>query len=156
MKICPFCAPRSPTSNLFLHGDSIHLHVHCTNVYLYLTRTRSNTDISTALRHLGAHFSYIPYQHNLEVDPFRTLFVTLLLQYDDNTRCATVHPCPSPGGEPYEHITLDPRAHRSIITTTSALHHLKPDLNETCPDFCAYTLMGWYPRFHQRITVVLP
>ena len=73
------------------------------------------------------------------MNPFRMFLVRLLHQYDDNTRCVDVHPCPPSDGEPYEHTTLAPRAHRSIITATSAWHHLKPDLTETSPDFCAYS-----------------
>ena len=94
MKICPFYAPRSHTSTLFLHGDSIHLHVHCSNIHIQHTRTRSNTDISTALRHLGAFLSHAPYPHNLGDDPFRTILGALLRQYDDNTRCVSVHSVP--------------------------------------------------------------
>ena len=147
MKICPFCAPRSSASTLFLHGDSIHLHVHCTNVHIQHTQNRSNTDISTAIQNLGALLSHAPYPHNLGVDPFRTFLANLLHQYDDNTRCTTVHSCSPLGGKPYEHTTLDPRAHRSITTTTSALYHLKLDLNETCPDFRAYShgLVSTFP-----------
>ena len=48
----------------------------------------------------------------------------------------------------YEHTTLDPRAHRSITTTFSAWHFLKPDLHETCPDFCAY--------FHGLVSTLPP
>ena len=118
--------------------DSIYLHVHCTNVHIQHIRTRSNTEISTAIRYLVALLSHAPYPHNLRVNPFRTFLVTLLRQYDDNTRCTTVHSCPPPGGKPYEHTTLDPRAHRGITTTTSAWYHLKPDLTERCPDFRAY------------------
>ena len=139
MKICPFCSKGSPISDLFLHGDSIHLHIHCTNVHIQNTRTRSNTDISTAIKHLGALLSHAPYPHNLGVDPFRIFLGTLLHQYDDNTRCSHVHQCPPSGGEPYEHITLAPRTHRSITTATSEWNHLKPDLTETSPDFCAYS-----------------
>ena len=139
MKICPFCAPRSPSNTLFLHGDSIHLRVHWFNVHIQLTRTRSNTDISTALRYLGALLSHTPYLHNLGDGPFRTFLDALLHQYDDNTRCVSVHSIPPPDGEPYEHTIIGPHAHRSITTTNSAYRHLKPALNETCPDCRAYS-----------------
>ena len=64
MKICPICSPGFPTSNLFLYGDSIHLHIHCTNVHIQHTRTRSNEDISIAIKHLGALFPHVPYMLN--------------------------------------------------------------------------------------------
>ena len=75
--------------------------------------------MSTAIKHLGTPLSHAPYPHNLGVDPFRTFLVNILHEYDDNTRCATVHSCPPPVREPYAHTTLDPRAHRSITTNTS-------------------------------------
>ena len=56
MKICPFC----DTSDIsvdntvhYLHGDSIHLHVHCSNTDLQQTRDTSNVDIDITLKHLG-------------------------------------------------------------------------------------------------------
>ena len=119
MKKIPFCAPLYPTSILYLHWDSIHLHVHCSNVHIQHTRSRSNIDISTALRHLGALFSHAPYPYNMGANLFRNFLSTLLHQYDDNTRCVSVHSDPTPGGGPYKHTTLDPRARRNITITTS-------------------------------------
>ena len=63
MKVCPFCdtSDTSVDNTLqYLHGDSIHLHVHCSNTDLQQTRDASNVDIATALQHLGALIQHSP------------------------------------------------------------------------------------------------
>ena len=34
MKLCPFCSDTDDNPQMYLHGDSIHLHLHCTNTHL--------------------------------------------------------------------------------------------------------------------------
>ena len=106
MQICPFCDPTQPTTHHFLHGDSIHLHVHCSNTNLKHIREQSNTDISTALLHLGILFTHSPYPHTLGCDPFRTFLGHLLHQYDDNTTLSSDIPDPNIDPQPYHHSTM--------------------------------------------------
>ena len=128
MKICPFCDPTQPTTHHFLHGDSIHLHVHCSNTHLQHIREQSNTDISTALLHLGLLFTHSPYPHTLGCAPFRTFLGTLLHQYDDNTTLSSNIPDPNLDPQPYHHSTMTQRTHRNITTCPTAWHHLRPTM----------------------------
>ena len=83
MKIYPFCDPMRHTPHRLLHGDSIHLHAHCSNTHLTRICDHSNTDIFTALYHLGILFTHSLYPHNLGRGPFQTFLCHLLHQYDD-------------------------------------------------------------------------
>ena len=114
MKICPFCAQSPVIRNLYLHGDNIRLHVYFSNAHIQHTYTKSNTNISTTLRHLGALFSHAPYPHNLGVDPFRTFLFTLFHQYNDNTRCASHSQSPTPT---VNRISIRPLTHVTITVS---------------------------------------
>ena len=60
---------------MYMHSDSIHLHIHCFNKYLQQTRDWSNTDISTALKYLGVLFHRGPYRYSLDSDPVQVFLV---------------------------------------------------------------------------------
>ena len=85
MKICPFCDTSVDSTLRYLHGDSIHLHVHCSNTDLQQTRDASNVDIATALQHLGALILHSPYTRSSECIPFQAFLSNLLHQYFKRT-----------------------------------------------------------------------
>ena len=85
MKLCPFYSDTDDNPQTHLHGDSIHLHIHCSNTHLKQTRDASNIDIALALKHLGVLFLYTPYIRNNTCVTFETFLSSLLHQYDNNT-----------------------------------------------------------------------
>jgi len=139
MKLCPFCDPTQHTTHHLLHGDKIHLHVHCSNVHLTHIRDQSNTDISTALYHLGILFTHSPYPHHLGCDPFRTFLDHLLHQYDDNINLSSDIPDQTVEPQPFHHSTVAQRTHRNITTYPIAWHHLHPTMTPACSDYLAYS-----------------
>ena len=138
MKVCPFCDDSTQIHQIHLHGDSIHLHIHCTNSQLRLTRDTSNTDITMALKHLGALFQHAPYDLTTGCEPFQYFLSGLLHQYDENTHRDTsdIDNAPTP---PFNHITMHPRTHRSITTSVIEWTRLRPHMNEDSPELLIYT-----------------
>ena len=126
----------------------VFIYISIAPISIFSIRKLVRTQISRQPLHLGALLSHVPYPHNLESDPFRIFFGVLLNQYDDITRCVSVHSVPTPVGEPYEHTNLDPRARSSIATTNSVWSHLKPDLHVTFSDFRTYS--------HGLVSTLLP
>ena len=139
MKICPFYDPMRHTPHKLLHGNIIHLHVHCSNAHHTHIRDQSNTDISTALYHLGILVTHLQYPHNLGCDPFRTFLCHLLHQYDDNTSLSSDIPDQDIEPQPYHHFTVAQRTHRNITTCSIAWHHLRPMMIPVCSDYLAYS-----------------
>ena len=141
MKICPFCVT-SDTSCVdpvhYLHGDSIHLHVRCSNTDLQQTRDASNVDIATALQHLDALIQHSPYTRSNECVTFQAFLSTLLHQYDTNTTYHTTTVDPD-GDHPYRHTTIEPRAHRSITSLLTAWTHIRPHITHDSADILVYT-----------------
>ena len=139
MRPCPFCDPTQHTTHHFLHGDSIHLHVHCSNTHLKYIRDQPNTDIFTALLHLGLLFTHSPYPYNLGCDPFRTFLGHLLHQYDDNITLSSDILDQNIDPQPYHHSNVSHRTHRNITTCLTAWRHLRPTMTLDCSDYLAYS-----------------
>ena len=122
MKICLFCDTSDTSGDdpiHYLHGDSIHLHVHCSNTNIQQTRDASNVDIATALQHLGALIQHSPYTRRNACVTFQAFLSTRMHQYDINTTHHTTTVDPD-GDHPYHHTTTEPRAHRSITSLGTA------------------------------------
>ena len=139
MKLCPFCSDTNDNPQMYMYGDSIHLHIHCTNAHLQQTRDVSNIDISQALKHLCALFPYTPYLRNSNCVPFETFLSSLLHQYDNNTRQDTTYDDPE-HAQPYQHATMAPRPHRSITSLVTEWNRLRPLLTTDSADLLTYTL----------------
>ena len=139
MKICPFCDPMEHSQHRYLHGDSIHLHVHCSSTHITQIHDQSNTDISTVLQHLETLFTNFPYPQNLGRDPLRTFLCHLLHQYDDNTQLNTAIPYQDLELHPYHHSTVVPRNHHNITTCPTIWKQLRPAMMPECSDYRSYS-----------------
>ena len=71
MKLFPFCDKSNDNPQQYLHGDSIHLHIHYYNTNLQQTRDASNVDIVIALKNLCALFLHTPYLRSSECVQFQ-------------------------------------------------------------------------------------
>ena len=138
MKVCPFCDDSTPNTQLHLHGDSIHLHIHCTNAQIQLTRDASNTDIAMALKHLGALFQHAPYDLLNPGDSFQTFMSGILHQYDDFNSHDTSNDDATPP-PPFAQSTMSPRLHHSITSSETVWHSLRPTMTTESPELLTYT-----------------
>ena len=138
MKTCSFCDPLRHTPHRFLHFDTTHLYVHCSNTHLMHIRYQSNTDISTALHHLGILFTHSPYPHTLGYDLFRTFLSHLLHQYDHNTHLYLDTTDRDIDPHPYHQYTVAPHTHHYITTCLTTWKQFRPALTPVCSDYLAY------------------
>ena len=115
MKVYPFYEGTNAHTLLHLHGDSIHMYIHCSSPYLEQTHDVYNIDISLAPRHLGALFAHTPYLMPDDYVPFPTFLSSLLHQYNYNTR-HTTSPSDITQALPYQHTTMALYRHHSITS----------------------------------------
>ena len=128
----------TPNHQPHLHGDSIHLHIHCTNAQLQLTRDASNTDIAVALKHLGALFHNAPYDLLNGCESFRSFLSGILHQYDAYNGHDTSDGVTSPA-PPFNHSTMYPRTHHNITSSVTEWNILWPTMNTESPELLTYT-----------------
>ena len=138
MKMCIFCDDSTPNHQIHLHGDSIHLHIHCTNAQLQLTHDASNTHIAVVLKHIGALFQYALYDLTTGCEPFQFFLSGLLHQYDVNTHHDTSDIDNAPT-TPFNHSTIHPRTHHSITSSVIEWARLRPHMDEDSPKRLPYT-----------------
>ena len=138
MKIYPFCSTSDDNTLQYLHGNSIHLHVHYSNTDLQQTRDASNVDIASALQHLGSLIQHSPYTRSNECVTFQAFLSTLLHQYDNNTTHHITIIDPD-GDHPCRHTTIAPRDHRSITSLLTAWTRIRPNLTHDSADILTYT-----------------
>ena len=138
MKVCPFYEDSTPNHQPHLHGDSIHLHIHCTNAQLQLTRDASNIDIAVALKHLGALFQHAPYALHHGCESFRSFLSSILHQYDDYNCHDTSNRVNAPA-PPFNHSTMYPHTHHSITSSMTEWNILRPNMDTESPELLTYT-----------------
>ena len=138
MKVCPFCDESTPNHQSHLHSDSIHMHIHCTNAQLQLTREASNTDIAVALNHLGALFQHAPYDLHNRYENFQSFLSGILHQYDEYTGHNTTDIENAPTS-PFNHSTMHPRMHHSITSSMTDWNRLRPNMDYDSPELLTYT-----------------
>ena len=120
MKTCSFCSTQTQNTALqpLIHGDSGHLHNHCTNAHITLTKHRSNVDISQAIRSLSTLLNNIPYPAPAQQATFRTTLLAGLHHFDNSTY---THPsgihCTNHLPEPIP--TTQQRTHHSVQSSAS-------------------------------------
>ena len=87
MKTCPFYTTLTRVNifQLLLHGDSVHLYNHCTNLNITLIKHRSKIDISNAIQTLTTLLKHTPYNPNLQHVSFQTILLTTLHHYENFT-----------------------------------------------------------------------
>ena len=115
MKTFPLCTTPLHSAGLqpLLHGDSVHLHNHCTNQQTTLTKHRSNDDIAQAIQELYTLLSNTPYKTPARHTTFRTTLLTGLHNFDNSPYtllCGT--PCTTPLFYPIP--TTQHRTHHSV------------------------------------------
>ena len=99
MKTCPFCTTPLQTTGLqpLLYGDSVHLHNHCTNQHITLTKHRSNVYIAHVIQALSTLLSNTPYEAPTHHTTFRTILLTGLYYFDDSPYTSiSSNPCTTP------------------------------------------------------------
>ena len=138
MKVCPFCNDSTPNHQIHFHGDTIHLHIHCTNTQPQLIRDASNTDSAMVLKYLGALFQHVPYDLTTGCEPFQSFLSGLLHQYDVKSYHDTSDIDNAPT-TPFNHSTIHLRTHRSITSSVIEWARLRPHMNEDSPKRLTYT-----------------
>ena len=138
MKVYPFYKDTNVQQLMHLHGDSIHMHIHCSSNQLQHTYNASNIHITLALKYLGVLFEHTPYLLTGACVPFQTFLSSLFNQYDDNTWHDT-SPSDTKQVQPHQHSTLDPRSHCSITSLVIDWNSMWPHMTQDSPDLLLYT-----------------
>ena len=138
MIVCTFCDDSTPDHQPHLHGDSIHMHIHCTNAQLQLTHEASNTDIAVALNHLRALFQHVPYDLHNRYEHFQSVLSGILHQYDEYTGNNTTDIENTPASS-FSQSTMHSRMHHSITSSVTDWNRLRPNMDYDSPELLTYT-----------------
>lgn len=118
-----------------LHGDSVHLHSHCTNPHIILTKQRSTIVISYAIQSLSTPLEQDPYNPHPQHASLQTTLLAYLHHYEKSPYTPTNGP-PCTATLPSPNPTRHPRNHRSIQSSPNLWAQSPTPLmtrNVSCP-----------------------